>query len=188
MLHTARSLEDTDRHDSSGRGRRALHGHRGGARSRRFRRDALRRRRPVLATGGILVLGTLLVFTLSDTFVDRIGARLSQRLFRGRVAEADWVSESAAGFRRLLRGTPLVLGSGLGSLAWFFECVAFLAVLRGFGEAGMTLLGATFTYATATLAGALSMLPGGLASIFHEGLQVGLNMPKPSSWHDSASV
>jgi glycosyltransferase 2 family protein len=119
---------------------------------------------PVLAAGGVLVLGTLLVFTLSDTFVDRIGARLSQRLLRGRVHEADWVSESATGFRRLLRGVPLMLGSALGALAWFFECVAFLAVLRGFGEAGVTLLGATFTYATATLAGALSMLPGGLGA------------------------
>lgn len=119
---------------------------------------------PVLITGGVVALALLVVLTASDAAVDWIGAILSRTLFRGRSLETSWARESGATFRQLLRGAPLAVGTILGALAWFLECVAFLAVLRGFGEESVTLLGATFTYATATLAGALSMLPGGLGA------------------------
>lgn len=117
---------------------------------------------PVLAAGGIVALVLLALLTASDTMTDRAGALLSRTLFKGRSLETEWARESGAAFRSLLRGHPLLVGTVLGAFAWFLECVAFLVVLRGFGETGITLLGATFTYATATLAGALSMLPGGL--------------------------
>lgn len=119
---------------------------------------------PVLVAGGVAVLIVLAVVTFSDSVLTRVGTRLSAKLLQGRLAETEWVRESAVGFRSLLRGKPLAFGTALGALAWVFECVAFLLVLRGFGENGVTLLGATFTYATATLAGALSMLPGGLGA------------------------
>jgi len=138
---------------------------------------------PVLAAGGIVALALLAVLTASDAMVDRAGSLLSRTLFKGRSLETEWARESGAAFRSLLRGYPLLVGTLLGALAWFLECVAFLVVLRGFGEAGITLLGATFTYATATLAGALSMLPGGLGVT--EGsmaaLLAGLGVPREAA-------
>jgi uncharacterized protein (TIRG00374 family) len=119
---------------------------------------------PILIAGGVLLLILLVVLTASDKMIDRAGAFLSGTLFKGRSLETSWAQESGEAFRSLLRGRPVAVGSSLAALAWFFECVAALVVIRGFGEAGVTLLGATFTYATATLAGALSMLPGGLGA------------------------
>jgi len=119
---------------------------------------------PILIVGGIFMLAVFVVLSASDKMVDRAGALLSRALFKGRSFETDWARESGATFRTLLRGRPLAVGTLLGGLAWFFECLAAFVVLRGFGETGVTVIGATFTYATATLAGALSMLPGGLGA------------------------
>ncbi len=138
---------------------------------------------PVLALGGLVALVLLAVLTASDTMVDRAGALLSRTLFKGRPLETEWARESGAAFRSLLRGFPLIVGTTLGALAWFLECVAFLVVLHGFGETGTTLLGATFTYATATLAGALSMLPGGLGvtEASMAALLAGLGVPRDAA-------
>jgi uncharacterized protein (TIRG00374 family) len=50
----------------------------------------------------------------------------------------------------------------LSVVSWFFECVAFWAVVHGFSGASVNLQAATFIYASMTVAGALSFLPGGL--------------------------
>ena len=47
--------------------------------------------------------------------------------------------------------------------AWFFECLAFQVVFAGLGVE-VPLIKATFIYAFSTLAGALSMLPGGIGA------------------------
>ncbi len=47
--------------------------------------------------------------------------------------------------------------------AWFFECLAFQMVFTGLGVE-VSLIKATFIYAFSTLAGALSMLPGGIGA------------------------
>jgi uncharacterized protein (TIRG00374 family) len=62
----------------------------------------------------------------------------------------------------LLRPRPLVLGVLLSVVSWFFECAAFWAVVHGFPGASVNLQAATFIYASMTVAGALSFLPGGL--------------------------
>jgi glycosyltransferase 2 family protein len=62
----------------------------------------------------------------------------------------------------LLRPAPLVLGVALSTVSWFFECAAFWAVVHGFAGASVDLQAATFIYASMTVAGALSFLPGGL--------------------------
>jgi uncharacterized protein (TIRG00374 family) len=62
----------------------------------------------------------------------------------------------------LLRPAPLVLGVVLSTVSWFFECAAFWAVVHGFAGASVDLQAATFIYASMTVAGALSFLPGGL--------------------------
>ena len=62
----------------------------------------------------------------------------------------------------LLRPRPLVLGVLLSTVSWFFECTAFWAVVHGFAGAAVDIQAATFIYASMTVAGALSFLPGGL--------------------------
>jgi uncharacterized protein (TIRG00374 family) len=70
--------------------------------------------------------------------------------------------EFYAATKELLAPTPLVLATLLSLLAWLSECVAFWLVLRGFPGAQASLKLCTFIYATMTIAGALSFLPGGL--------------------------
>lgn len=62
----------------------------------------------------------------------------------------------------LLRPGPLLASVALSTLSWWFECVAFWVVVRGFAGATIALPSATFIYASMTIAGALSFLPGGL--------------------------
>ena len=62
----------------------------------------------------------------------------------------------------LLRPGPLVLAVVLSTISWYFECLAFWLVVRGFPGAAIEHQAAVFIYATMTIAGALSFLPGGL--------------------------
>jgi uncharacterized protein (TIRG00374 family) len=62
----------------------------------------------------------------------------------------------------LLKPGPLVLAVGLSTVSWYFECLAFLVVVRGFPGATVQHQAAVFIYSTMTIAGALSFLPGGL--------------------------
>lgn len=76
----------------------------------------------------------------------------------------------------LLRPVPLLVSLGLALVAWFGECVTFFVVVLGLGipaSPGL-LLQATFVYASASLLGALSFLPGGLGVT--EGSMVGAMM------------
>jgi glycosyltransferase 2 family protein len=84
--------------------------------------------------------------------------------------------------RALLTTYALVVALGLSVVSWFFECVAFSLVLDGVGT-DLPLRVATFVYAFASLAGAVSMLPGGLgvAEGSLTGLLAGLGIPLPQA-------
>jgi uncharacterized membrane protein YbhN (UPF0104 family) len=75
--------------------------------------------------------------------------------------------------RSLLTPSSLTVVIPLSVAAWFPECLALWVVLRGLGI-DLSLLPTTFIYATATLAGAVSFLPGGLGAT--EGSLAGLLM------------
>jgi len=62
----------------------------------------------------------------------------------------------------LLAPLSLIVTTLLATVSWFFECLAFLIVVRGFPGADISVEGATFVYAAMTVAGALSFLPCGL--------------------------
>jgi glycosyltransferase 2 family protein len=64
--------------------------------------------------------------------------------------------------KELLAPAPLVVATLLSIVAWMCECLAFWLVLHGFDGAAASLKLCTFIYATMTIAGALSFLPGGL--------------------------
>ncbi len=62
---------------------------------------------------------------------------------------------------QLLRMSPLVKMIILSVIAWLSECLGYYIILRNF-NIDKSLLWAAFSYAFATIAGAISMLPGGL--------------------------
>lgn len=64
----------------------------------------------------------------------------------------------------LLSPQLLLRGTGLGVISWIGECVAFFLVLVGLGlpATGSMLMIALFVLAVSSLAGGISMLPGGL--------------------------
>jgi uncharacterized protein (TIRG00374 family) len=66
----------------------------------------------------------------------------------------------------MLRLGPLSIAFVLAVAAWFGECLALFLILIGFGlqaSPGL-LLSATFTYALASLVGAVTLMPGGLGT------------------------
>lgn len=73
--------------------------------------------------------------------------------------------------RSLLTPSSLAVVIPLSVAAWFPECLALWVILRSLGV-DLSLLPTTFTYATATLAGAVTFLPGGLGAT--EGSLAGL--------------
>lgn len=64
---------------------------------------------------------------------------------------------------KMLRFKPLVLMLLLSAVAWFFECLGYHIILTNFG-AELGLFWASFSYAFATIVGAITMLPGGLGA------------------------
>jgi len=62
---------------------------------------------------------------------------------------------------RMLQLKPLVQMSFLSLAAWLFECLGYYLILINF-HVEISLLWASFSYAFATIVGAISMLPGGL--------------------------
>ncbi len=63
--------------------------------------------------------------------------------------------------QQLIGTKALLLMTFLSIISWYFECLAFYLVLVVFGV-DTSIMWCTFVYSFATIAGALSMLPGGL--------------------------
>lgn len=61
----------------------------------------------------------------------------------------------------LLQPKPLLLMSALSLISWSFECLGYYLILLNF-DVAVNYLWASFSYAFATIVGAISMLPGGL--------------------------
>jgi uncharacterized protein (TIRG00374 family) len=61
----------------------------------------------------------------------------------------------------LLRMKPFILTISISIAAWFMECLAFYLTFRGLSVGG-GLFESTFIYAISSIAGAMTMLPGGL--------------------------
>lgn len=81
------------------------------------------------------------------------------------------IADSRESFRRLASVKAILIGLSLAILAWLSEGVGLWIVLRGL-DADLSLVRAISIYATASLVGALIMLPGGV--IGTEGSMVGL--------------
>lgn len=64
-------------------------------------------------------------------------------------------------FQETMSFKNLLSMSLLGVLAWFFECLGLYMVVQGFGD-HISLMLSIFIFSFASLAGAVSMIPGGL--------------------------
>ena len=126
--------------------------------------------RIVFAAGAALVVVLFLLLAFSPRLLERLVPLLARSWLKGKGTEG--MQESTRTFALLLRPGAFLVGSGLGVVAWFWECLAFYLVFLGLGWHGLTPFTATFIYALATLAGALSLLPGGLGVT--EGSMAGL--------------
>jgi uncharacterized membrane protein YbhN (UPF0104 family) len=106
--------------------------------------------------------------------------RQARRILPGRLVEP--VRLFVHSGRALLSTRALAVAVGLSVASWFFECLAFSLILDGVGII-QPLRVATFVYAFASLAGAVSMLPGGLgvAEGSLTGLLAGLGTPLPEA-------
>ena len=62
---------------------------------------------------------------------------------------------------QLLKFRPLIYMTLVSVISWLAECLGYYIILRNFGIEN-SFLWAAFSYAFATIAGAISMLPGGL--------------------------
>jgi uncharacterized protein (TIRG00374 family) len=68
---------------------------------------------------------------------------------------------------QMVRFKELIITLLLSLVAWFFECTGFYIVINSFGIENLThinIFAATFIYGFATIAGAVTMLPGGLGA------------------------
>jgi uncharacterized protein (TIRG00374 family) len=109
--------------------------------------------------GSILVLVILVAVSSERVFRALIG--LFERGPERARALAPKVREAWASLRTMTTAGALVVPTLLSIFAWFLEGLAMWVILRGFGE-NTPILMACFFYATATLAGALIPVPGGL--------------------------
>ncbi|HEY7138469.1 MAG TPA: flippase-like domain-containing protein [Methylomirabilota bacterium] len=123
--------------------------------------------------GGALVVAVLALTTPA------VG-RQARRLLPARLVEP--VRLFVHGGRALLTARALAIAFGLSVVSWFFECLAFSLILGGL-DVVLPLRVTTFVYAFASLAGAVSMLPGGLgvAEGSLTGLLAGLGTPLPEA-------
>lgn len=112
----------------------------------------------IAAVGGLLIVGLIYQRHLLLGLVGRAEGR---RVI-GRFVTPALVFLDAS--RVLLRPRLLATAVALGVLSWAGECLAFWLVLGGLDlpMTGHLLLVATFVLAVSSIAGALSLLPGGL--------------------------
>jgi uncharacterized protein (TIRG00374 family) len=115
-------------------------------------------RRFLVAAALLIVIGLVVVSIepLARGLLALVGRLPGARRFSPKLGE--FYDSTAA----LLRPLPLLLSVVLSAVSWMFECLAFWIVVGGFPGASVGLEAATFIYATMTIVGALSFLPGGL--------------------------
>ena len=116
------------------------------------------------AAAGAVVVGALLGFVAIPGLGLKLLAGLARLPFRLGPIFARLTPKIASALdsvRELTRARHLVVPTLLSLVGWALEGVGVFLLLRGFG-ASLDVLRATFFYATATLAGALVPVPGGL--------------------------
>jgi glycosyltransferase 2 family protein len=116
----------------------------------------------VWAFAGTALVLVALLFIGSDRFANgAIGLLARSPAGSRRARLAPKVREAWMSLRTMTTPRALIVPTIVSVAAWFMECLALWVVLHGFGER-TPVSTASFFYATATLAGALVPVPGGL--------------------------
>ncbi len=131
---------------------------------------------------GFGVFFVVLVFVISNRKLSYAIIGIMEKLkFVSRISHK--IHTAYDSIYQMVRFKELIITIILSIFAWSFECLSFYLVINGFNVAGaphIDIFIATFVYGFATIAGAITMLPGGLgatdASI--TGLLVLLTIPK----------
>ncbi len=107
----------------------------------------------------VLVAAAAVVAVIYRPLVDRLMPMLAKtRLGAGRAAVLIDIHQA---FNRLVEPRTLLAGLALSTTAWAAEGIGCALVVRHY-EPAVPVLASVFDYAASTVAGALSMLPGGL--------------------------
>lgn len=112
----------------------------------------------LVATCILVVVGTIVLAT--PALLRPVLKILGRLPVIGKVS--DKLSEMAESMAELLRPRLLLSSVLLSVVAWAAECLGFYLVLYGLGGTELSLQVAVFIYASTSILGAISMLPGGL--------------------------
>ena len=112
----------------------------------------------VLAAAGVVGFGLLLIAWPRPTraLIDLVTRPRRTRRFR------EPMHEMYGGLAKLCRPRLLIVATAIAVPAWACECVGFAMIVNAFAGAHVDLGLAMMIYASTTIAGALSFLPGGL--------------------------
>lgn len=109
----------------------------------------------------LIILIVLFVLFFIAIKSERISGRLI-RILEGRAGKySKDIKTMHQTFEVLVSPKNMTLMSFLSAFAWFFECLALFFVIIGFGQFVNVII-STFIFSFASLAGAVSMIPGGL--------------------------
>lgn len=132
----------------------------------------------------IIVAVIMIVFFISLFFSERFMIAIEKLFLRFQRLEKFVVSihNLFKGVKSLLGIRPILIGTAFGALAWVFESLGFYLLLLNIISSTKVSF-AIFVYTISTLAGAVSMLPGGL--VFTEAamssILISTGYPKPAS-------
>ncbi|RLC92675.1 MAG: UPF0104 family protein [Chloroflexi bacterium] len=111
----------------------------------------------------LVVLALLLALiwvTRSERVCNRLLAMAEPVRFLSKLSNSLRLAYESA--HRLFGSTTLLLAVAISVVSWGLECLAMHFVLQGFGVDASVML-STFVFSFSSLAGAVSMIPGGLA-------------------------
>jgi uncharacterized protein (TIRG00374 family) len=113
----------------------------------------------VYAALAAAMVAAVMLLVLHRPLGDFILVRVERTSFGARLGPR--LREAYASLRVVASPSALVFPTALSVLAWGCECLGLWIILRGLGQtAGVAV--SSFCYATATVAGAVAMLPGGV--------------------------
>ncbi|MFH1431799.1 MAG: lysylphosphatidylglycerol synthase transmembrane domain-containing protein, partial [archaeon] len=109
----------------------------------------------------ILIFITLVLTFFAIIRSKKISGKIISILERKMKRHAENIKTMHMTFQKTMEPKGIIVMSILSAIAWLFECIGMYLVVLGFHES-ISLLYATFIFSFASLAGALSMIPGGL--------------------------
>lgn len=106
----------------------------------------------------VIVLFSIFILVIKS---EKIGQKLMSILEKRTGKYSSNIKETHLNFQKSLNWKYLLGNSIISVVAWFTECLAIFLVIYGFGE-NIGIVLSTFVFSFASLAGAVSLIPGGL--------------------------